>query len=157
MCLEPNPALIDIYVRDAMPTASEYESDRRGTEDRRVKAVQNLLALYRGQSRTDSRIKHFFDLEWFGILSTPDLDPVTAVRELFNGKGLHGPKPLSDDERLERAVAVQQKIDEGLSIEDACRSVGGLSWERLRDGYYEEKKRHGERWAGTVRLWTTTL
>lgn len=132
-----NRAHIAILLRDAQPTASDRAADARGTEERRIAAIAGLRALYLTPPVPVS-VRHFFDALWDHILKQSD--PVATMSQLFNGKPRRGPKPNSDERNLSIAVSVQHYINEGLTLEEACRQaqhgseIG--SWERIREIYY---------------------
>jgi len=129
---------INILLQEAQPT-SGIERYPHDAEKRRVEAIKQLRALHQVLPVRD-RIRDFFDKEWAHILRAPD--PAAAAAEFFNGKPRRGRPPLSEEQNIQIACAVQTYIDAGMTVEKACEAarlqnapeIG--TWERIRDIYY---------------------
>jgi hypothetical protein len=128
--------------------AKERHIEEFRIEERRIAAVRKLRALYQSPF-VDDRVRNFFNENWLRILRAPD--PAAAAAELFNGKPRRGRKPDSTARNFRIARAVQERVDAGKTVEQACEAVRQqhapqVTWERVREIYYgptvdeEEKK-----------------
>jgi hypothetical protein len=187
----PHPALLNLYLRYAQPTADDVRVDGAATvEARRVKYVRALHTLLRrwkayvkavtalhtlslkskaaiagtpgrrlpwqeelqavqrarehwigtlgAPPNFDLLLQDFFDCSIRAILASPA--PLTALRVFWKGTPRRGRKKETNAERnFNLALAVEEKVNAGLSIEEACGAVAEtaeLSCENVHKIYY---------------------
>jgi hypothetical protein len=139
--LMPDPALIDLYLRRAMPIHDEVGALFEGE---RIAAVQALVVIYREQVKEgpiDPRLRVFFDMVSQSIWMAAD--PIEAITEFLQGKPKRGAKPKTAERDFFIAVDVEQSVIAGKTVDDACALVSqevNLSFDRVRMIYFDQQR-----------------
>jgi hypothetical protein len=139
--MRPDPACLQLYLRDARPTLGDYATDGRPVvEARRADAVQKLLGLARAAvAKADDiepppiephtrlrampmELRSFLEVEGLRILLADD--PVDRLKRFLGSRRGRG-APQKDTKRRDIWVAaqIQRLRDSGMSIADACMAI----------------------------------
>jgi hypothetical protein len=139
--LPPDPALTNIYLRQALPRQDELGDE---SQAERIAANRSLAAIYRDQLKAgsvDPRLRNFFSAVSREIWMAAD--PAKAMREFLLDRPKRGAKPKSADRNFFIAVDVREKIEAGDTADAACDAVAkevNLSFDNVRKIYFAENK-----------------
>jgi hypothetical protein len=124
-----------------MPTRDEVGAQ---FESERIEAAQALATIYRDQLKegaVDPRLRAFFCRVSQDIWMAAD--PVNAITQFLRGKSRRGAKPKTADRDFFIAVDVEENVNAGRSVDEACTAVSeevNLSFDRVRKIYFDQRR-----------------